>query len=132
MFKEFKEFAFKGNVLDLAIGVVIGGAFGKIVKAVVDDVVMPAVGILLPSGDWRAAGFRLRGDAKILWGDFLGVTIDFLVVAFVLFLVVRTLNRMKAPPPPANTRECPRCISLIPKKATRCSACTSEIEALAA
>jgi len=132
MLKEFKEFAFKGNVLDLAIGVVIGGAFGKIVKAVVDDVVMPAIGVLLPSGRWREAGLHLRGDAKILWGDFLGVTIDFIVVAFVLFLVVRTLNHMKAPPAPANTRECPRCTSLIPKKATRCSACTSEVEAVAA
>ena len=108
MLSEFKEFAFKGNVVDLAVGVVIGGAFGKIVKAIVDDVIMPFVGILLPDGNWRSAAWTLRsmgpagpeGDARLLWGDLVGVLVDFLVVAFVLFLAVRSLNRLKQQPAP--------------------------------
>src|SRR5262245_19683025 len=103
MLKDFKEFAFKGNVVHLAVGVIIGGAFGKIVKAVVDDLVMPAVSLALPSGDWRQAAWTLRhagpagpeGDVRVLLGDFVGVTIDFLIVAMVLFLVVRLINRTR-------------------------------------
>lgn len=122
MLKEFKEFALKGNVLDLAVGVVIGGAFGKIVKALTDDLIMPVVGRLMPGGNWRT--YSLKG---LLLGDLLGVVIDFIIVAFVLFLIVKGINRLRGPGPAAVTRECPACLEIVPKKATRCKACTSEL-----
>jgi large conductance mechanosensitive channel len=146
LLKDFKEFALKGNVIDLAVAVVIGASFNKIVTGIVDDLVMPFVGLLISQdGDWRDAGITLsargpqgpEGDLIIKYGDLLGVVLDFVIVAFVLFLVVRSLKKAqerftKQPPPPeANTRECPRCVELIPKKATRCKACTTEIEAIA-
>jgi large conductance mechanosensitive channel len=118
MWKEFREFAFKGNVVDLAIGVIIGAAFGKIVSAMVNDVIMPFVSLILPSGEWRQSAITLRemppegptGDVRLLVGDLASVVVDFLIVGFVLFLVVRTINKFKAPAPaPAapNTRDCP-------------------------
>jgi large conductance mechanosensitive channel len=139
---DFKKFAFKGNVVDLAVGVVIGGAFGKIVAALVADLVMPVVSLILPSGDWRNAGIVLRhatdpkDDVAIKWGDFLGVTLDFLVVALVLFIVVSKifaaaqakLEGPKAPEAP-KTKECSFCFETIPVKATRCKACTSQLTA---
>jgi large conductance mechanosensitive channel len=141
---DFKKFAFKGNVIDLAIGVVIGAAFGKIVSALVADLVMPLVALVLPSGDWRASGIVLReaADPKdnvvLKYGDFLGAVIDFLLVAVVLFIVVakiikgigdRTSSKGKSEPPAPVTKECMYCLELIPFKATRCRACTSKLDA---
>ena len=133
---DFKAFAFKGNVVDLAVGVVIGAAFGKIVTALVSDIVMPAVSLVLPSGDWRASGFVLRhaenakDDVVLKYGDLAGATIDFLIVALVLFLVVSKLikaaeSRFGTPASGPVVKECPQCLETIPIKATRCRACTS-------
>jgi large conductance mechanosensitive channel len=134
---DFKKFAFKGNVVDLAVGVVIGGAFGKIVSALVADIVMPIVSLVLPSGDWRASGQILRAAADpkdnviLKYGDFLGAVLDFLVIATVLFIIVAKIvktaeARFDKPGDPA-TKECKFCLEVIPFKATRCKACTSEL-----
>jgi large conductance mechanosensitive channel len=140
---DFKKFAFKGNVVDLAVGVVIGAAFGKIVSAVVADLVMPIVSLVLPSGDWRTSGFVLRtaADPKdnvvLKYGDFLGACLDFFVVALALFLIVSRIikaaeGRLKKPdPPPPGTKECPACCETVPAKATRCKFCTSNLPAAA-
>lgn len=140
MLADFKKFAFKGNVVDLAVGVIIGGAFNKIVTGVVNDVVMPVVSLMLPQGNWRKAGWTLReagppgpeGDTVLLLGDLAGVALDFLIVAFVLFLAVRTIQRLRdrdeASPAPA-TRPCPFCRETVAIEATRCRACTSELPA---
>lgn len=138
---DFKKFAFKGNVVDLAVGVVIGGAFGKIVSALVADLVMPLVALVLPSGDWRTGGLVLReaADPKdnvvLKYGDFIGAVLDFFVVALVLFIIVSRIikaaeGRFAKPgdPPPA-VKECPACCESIPAKATRCKYCTSELKA---
>jgi large conductance mechanosensitive channel len=141
LISDFKSFAFKGNVVDLAVGVMIGGAFGKIVTAIVSDLVMPIVSLALPSGDWRSHGFvlRLAADPKdnvvLKWGDFLGAVLDFLIIAFVLFLVVskifaameKRLGMEKPAEPPK--KDCPFCFEAIPVKATRCKACTSQLPA---
>ncbi len=140
---DFKKFAFKGNVVDLAVGVVIGAAFGKIVTALVSDFIMPIVALVMPSGDWRASGLVLRSavDPKdnvvLKYGDFLGVTIDFLIVALVLFVLVsmvvkaaeaRMVKETPTPTPtPTPTRECEFCLEQVPLKARRCRACTSEL-----
>lgn len=141
---DFKKFAFKGNVVDLAVGVVIGAAFGKIVAALVADLVMPIVSLVLPSGDWRSSGIVLRkaaeakDDVVLKYGDFLGSIIDFLVVALVLFLVVskmmqaakdRVGSKETAAP---TTKKCEYCLEEIPIAATRCRACTSQLVAKAA
>jgi large conductance mechanosensitive channel len=137
MWKEFREFAFKGNVVDLAIGVIIGAAFGKIVTAMVNDIIMPIVSVILPSGEWRKTAITLverapdgpDGDSRLLIGDLLSVSVDFLIVGFVLFLVVRTINRFKQkpPPPPAATeKQCLECLEKIQLQAKRCKFCTSE------
>ena len=143
MMKEFREFAFKGNVVDLAVGVIIGAAFGKIVKGVVDDLIMPIVSLALPQGDWRQAALTLRevegegaaNDVRLLWGDLVGAALDFLIVGIVLFLAVRGINRLRRKdedsPKPA-VRECPACLESISAKATRCRACTSEVTPVAA
>ena len=135
LWEDFKKFAFKGNVVDLAVGVIIGGAFGGIVKALVDDLIMPLVSLALPSGDWRAAAYVLKAgatpkeDVAIKYGDFFGVTLNFIIVAFALFLLVsrilKALNVVKDAPPP-DVKECAFCLELIPSKATKCKACTSE------
>ncbi|MCL2723848.1 MAG: large conductance mechanosensitive channel protein MscL [Polyangiaceae bacterium] len=137
---DFKKFAFKGNVVDLAVGVVIGGAFGKIVSALVADVVMPFVALILPGGDWRSAGIVMRhaADPKdnviLKYGDLLGAVLDFLIVAFVLFILVSKIVKAAegrfsnpAAPEEPTTKECPFCFESIPKKATRCKACTSQL-----
>jgi large conductance mechanosensitive channel len=138
--EDFKKFAFKGNVVDLAVGVVIGASFGKIVSALVADLVMPIVALVLPSGDWRTAGIVLREAEKpadnvvLKYGDFLGAILDFFVVALVLFIVVSRiikaaegrLQRKPDEPPPA-VKECPACCETVPAKATRCKYCTSEL-----
>ena len=138
-FEDFKKFAFKGNVVDLAVGVVIGGAFGKIVSALVADLFMPLVALVLPSGDWRANGLVIREavDPKdsvvIKYGDFAGAVLDFFVVALVLFLVVSRLLKaaegklgLSKPPEAPTTKECAFCCENVPLKATRCKFCTSQ------
>ena len=137
---DFKTFAFKGNVIDLAVGVVIGAAFGKIVTALVSDIVMPAVSLVLPGGDWRSSGVVLRhaanakDDVVLKYGDLLGSIVDFLLVALVLFLVVSKAvkaaeARFGGPAPAATMKECPYCLESIPIKATRCKGCTATLTA---
>jgi large conductance mechanosensitive channel len=139
---EFKKFAFRGNVIDLAVGVVIGGAFGKIVSALVADIVMPIVSLVMVSGDWRNGGLVLRragtpeDDVVLRYGDLLGSVLDFLIISLVLFLIVGKLVRaaerhLSTGPAGPATRACPFCLENVPVKATRCKACTSELEAAA-
>ena len=145
MIKEFKEFAVKGNVLDLAVGVIIGAAFGKIVSSLVDDVIMPPIGMALGKVDfanlfWNlgdkpvasVAAAKAAGVPTINYGLFLNNVISFLIVAFVVFLIVKQFNRLRrqepAPAAAPTTRECPYCLSSIPLKATRCPHCTSELK----
>jgi large conductance mechanosensitive channel len=144
MWKEFKEFAVKGNAIDLAVGVVIGAAFGKIVSSIVEDLLMPPLGKLLGNlnftdyyialSDKVTPGMSLA-DAKkaglpvFAYGNFITVLINFLIVAFCIFLVVKAINRMKRPAPAAEpvSKDCPACAMTIPIKATRCPHCTSEL-----
>lgn len=145
MLKEFKEFALRGNVLDLAIGVIIGAAFGKIVTSFVNDVLMPPIGLLLGKVDFTNLFFTLSGEkyatladaqangaVTLNYGNFINTVVDFLIVAFVIFLLVRQVNRLTRKPaevPAApTTKECPHCCSTIPLKATRCPHCTSVLE----
>jgi large conductance mechanosensitive channel len=145
MLKEFREFAARGNVIDLAVGVIIGAAFGKIVTSLVNDIVMPPIGMLIGRVDFKNLFVALNGqsyaslaDAQkaaaptINYGIFLNTVLEFLIVAFVIFLMVRQINRMQTPAPagaePA-TKECPRCISKIPVAATKCPHCTSDLAA---
>jgi large conductance mechanosensitive channel len=132
MLKEFKAFIMRGNVLDLAVAVIIGGAFGKIITSLVNDVVMPVVGLALGKVNFSALAWNV-GDASIKYGSFIQTIVDFLIVAFIIFLVVKAANAMKkaepAPAPAApTTKECPHCFSTISIKATRCPNCTSEIK----
>lgn len=143
MFKEFKEFAMKGSMVDLAIGIVIGAAFGKIITSLVSDVIMPPIGLLLGKVDFASlfidlsgkgyatlAEAKAAGAATINYGLFLNTLIDFIIVAFIIFLIIKQINRMKreeAPAPP-DTKECPYCYTVIPVKATRCPNCTAEIK----
>lgn len=142
MFKEFKEFIIKGNVLDMAVGIIIGAAFGKVVTSFVSDVLMPPIGLLLGKVDFSnlfinmsgktfasLADAKKAGAATLNYGLFLNTTIDFLIVGFAIFLMVRQVNRMKrqAVAPAPTTRECPFCYTAIPIKATRCPHCTSEL-----
>jgi large conductance mechanosensitive channel len=148
MWKEFKEFAVKGNAIDLAVGVIIGAAFGKIVTSIVDDLLMPPIGRVVgnldfsnlywPLSDKIAPGMSLAevkkaGLPAFAYGNFLTVLINFVIIAFCIFLMVRALNRMKRPSP--NTapvaKECPSCAMSIPIKATRCPHCTSDVSATA-
>lgn len=142
MLKEFKEFAVKGNMVDLAIGVIIGGAFGKIVTSLVNDVIMPPLGLLLGKVDFSTlyvnlsgksyaslAAAKAAGAATLNYGVFINTVIDFLIVAFVIFMVVKQMNRMKKAPAPADPTEkdCQYCLSKIPLKATKCGHCTSQV-----
>lgn len=130
MLKEFKDFVMRGNALDLAVGVIIGGAFGKIVASLVNDVLMPIVGLALGGVDFSGLAFTV-GEASIKWGAFVQAIIDFIIIAFVIFLIVKAANATKkeAPAPAAEptTKECPYCFSAIPIKATRCPNCTSQL-----
>jgi large conductance mechanosensitive channel len=134
-YADFKKFALKGNVVDLAVGVIIGAAFGKIVAALVADIVMPVVALVMPSGNWREGGMILRhgatakDDVVLKWGDFLATVLDFLIVATVLFIVVSKIIKRFEKPEAPTTKECPFCIETVPLKATRCKACTSELTA---
>jgi large conductance mechanosensitive channel len=151
MLKEFKEFAVRGNVLDMATGIIIGAAFTTIVKSLVDDVIMPPIGLLLGSVDFSnlfallkagspggpyasLAEAKEAGAVTINYGMFINAVVSFIIVAFVLFLIIRNMNRMKreeeeAPAPPPTTKDCPFCLSSVPIKATRCAHCTSELPA---
>ena len=128
MFKEFRDFAMRGNVIDLAVGVIIGGAFGKIVASLVEDVLLPLLCLLFGGIDLTELSFTVR-DAVVEYGAFLQSIIDFLIIAFVIFLMVRTMNRMQQPTTAAEptTKECPHCLSVIPVKAKRCPHCTSQL-----
>jgi len=128
MLKEFKEFAMRGNVLDLAVAVIIGGAFGKIIASLVNDVLMPLIGLVLGGINFSELAFTVRA-AVIKWGAFVQSILDFVIVAFVIFMIVRAMNRMQKPAPVAapTTKECPYCFSAIPLKATRCPNCTSQL-----
>jgi large conductance mechanosensitive channel len=142
MLKDFKEFAMRGSVIDLAVGVIIGAAFGGIVTSLVNDVIMPPIGLVLGKVDFKELFLSLNGtvyptlDAAkkagapvIAYGQFLNTILNFLIIAFVVFLVVKQFNRMKKEPPVAapSTKECPFCIGSVPLKATRCPLCTSTI-----
>jgi large conductance mechanosensitive channel len=139
---EFKKFVARGNVLDLAIGVIIGAAFGKIVTSVVSDLLMPVIGLALGRVDFSNLFISLNGqtyatleEAKkaaaptLNYGVFINTVIEFLIVAFVIFLIVKQINRMMPPPPPpaSSTKECPECCTAIPLAAKRCPACTSTL-----
>ena len=143
MLKEFKEFAMRGNVLDMAVGIIIGAAFGKIVSSMVDDVLMPPIGKLMGGVDFSnlfvslsgqqydsLAAAKAAGAATVNYGVFLNTIINFLIVAFAIFLLVKQVNRLQKPAPapaaPA-TKDCPHCLSSIPAKATRCPNCTSQL-----
>ncbi len=145
MFKEFKEFAMKGNVLDMAIGIIIGAAFGKIISSLVSDVLMPPLGLLLHHVDFSnlfialdgntyptIAAAKAAGVVTLNYGVFINTVIEFLIVAVSVFLLIRQVNRWTTKPAPAatpTTRPCPYCCSEIPLKATRCPDCTSNLTA---
>jgi len=146
MLREFKEFAMRGNVLDMAVGIIIGAAFGKIVSSFVNDVIMPPIGLLVGNVDFSnlfinlsgqpyasLAAAKAAGAPVVAIGVFLNSVFDFLIVAFVIFLLIRQVNRMKrqteVPAVAPITRDCPFCWSSIPMKATRCPHCTSELKA---
>jgi large conductance mechanosensitive channel len=126
--KEFREFAIRGNVMDLAVAVIIGGAFGKIITSLVDDILMPLIGLALGGIDFNGLAFTV-GGAEVRWGAFVQSIVDFLLVAFVIFLLVRAMNRLKREEPTTpTTKECPYCASTIPLKAVRCPNCTSQLK----
>ncbi len=148
MFKEFKEFAMRGNVVDMAVGIIIGAAFGTIVKSLVSDVIMPPIGLLLGNVDFTnffivlkegsiAGPFASLADAQkagavtINYGVFINTIVSFIIIAFVVFLLIRFINKLKreaeAPPAEMTTKECPHCLSTIPIKATRCAYCTAQL-----
>ncbi|MGN7359385.1 large conductance mechanosensitive channel protein MscL [Paenibacillus sp. SAF-054] len=145
---EFKEFAVRGNVIDLAVGVIIGGAFGKIVTSIVNDIIMPPIGVLLGGVDFKDIIIPLKrggkevhtlaeaqkaGEPVIAIGQFINVVLDFLIVAFCIFMLVKGINWIKSrehdkPEPEKTTKECPYCKSEIPAAATRCAHCTSVLD----
>jgi large conductance mechanosensitive channel len=149
--KEFKEFAMRGNMVDMAVGIIIGAAFGAIIKSLVADVIMPPIGMLLGNVDFSNIFLVLKegtapapyaslaaakevGAIVVSWGVFINTLINFVIIAFVLFLVIRSMNKMKkkeeeAPAPEPTTKECPECFSEIPIKATRCGHCTTSLKA---
>jgi large conductance mechanosensitive channel len=145
MLKEFKEFAMRGNVLDMAVGIIVGAAFGTIVTSFVNDVLMPPLGLLLGKVDFANLFVTLKGEhfaslaqakaagaTTLNYGVFLNTVVNFLIVAFAVFLLVRQVNRLRRKPEPVavpTTKECPYCCSAIPLKAARCPQCTSEIKA---
>lgn len=149
MLKEFKEFALRGNVVDMAVGIIIGAAFGTIVQSLVNDIFMPPIGFLLSGLDFTnffillkagsppapypsLADAQAAGAVTINYGVFMNAVVSFLIVAFVMFLLIRTINQMRreeeAPPAEPTTKECPYCLSVIAINATRCPHCTSHLE----
>ena len=146
MLKEFREFAMRGNVLDMAVGIVLGAAFGKIVTSFVNDILMPPIGLLLGHLDFSnlfvdlsrhgytsVADAKAAGAATLNYGMFINTIIDFVIVAFAIFLLVRQVNRLRREPVKTpTTKPCPYCLSTVPLQATRCPQCTSELQAAAA
>jgi large conductance mechanosensitive channel len=143
MYSEFKTFIMRGNVVDLAIGVIIGAAFGKIITSFVEDVLMPPIGLLLGRVDFAnlfinlsgkdypsVAAAKQAGAATLNYGIFFNNIINFLIIAFVIFLLIKQINRMQEPAPTAapTTKDCPYCLSSVPLKATKCAFCTSELK----
>jgi len=132
MFKEFKEFAMRGSVLDMAVGIILGGAFGAIVSSLVSDVLMPPIGLLLGRVDFSKLSLALSDTVSLNYGKFINTIITFLIVAFCLFLVIRAMNRLQkkaeAPAPAPTTKDCPYCAMAVPIKAVRCPHCTSELK----
>ena len=143
MLKEFREFALKGNVIDLAVGIIIGAAFNKVVQSLVNDIIMPPIGLLVGKVDFSSLFINLSGKtyetlaeakkagaATINYGLFINTLVDFTIMAFVVFLMVKQINRMRREEVPATptTKECPFCLSAIPLAATRCPHCTSTVE----
>jgi large conductance mechanosensitive channel len=130
MIKEFKAFIMRGNVMDLAVAVIIGGAFGKIVTSLVSDMIMPLIGLIIGGIDFTALAFTI-GNAKVTYGNFINNIIDFIIIALVIFLMIKFFDNLKKKPAPVlaepTTKECPRCFTTIPIKATRCPNCTSEL-----
>lgn len=138
MLKEFKEFAMRGNVVDMAVGIIIGGAFGKIISSLVNDVLMPPIGLLLGNVDFSNLAITLKAKTAgaeavtIKYGVFVNTVLDFIIIAFAIFMVIKQMNRLKKKEtaPAAvepTTKECPNCFTSIPIKATRCPNCTSEL-----
>jgi large conductance mechanosensitive channel len=142
MFKEFKEFVMRGNVMDLAVGVIIGAAFGKIVGSLVNDVLMPVLGLLLGRVDFAnlfvtlgegtfatVADAKKAGVATLNYGIFVNTIIEFVIVAFAIFMVVKQVNKLKKPAPaaPPATKDCPQCATAIPIAAKKCPNCTSQL-----
>jgi large conductance mechanosensitive channel len=140
MLKEFKEFAMRGNVMDMAVGVVLGVAFGKIIASLVDDVIMPPIGLALGNVDFSnlfinlsgkeyasVAAAKAAGAATLNYGIFFNNVLNFIIIAFVIFLMIRSFNKMKQPEP-VITKDCPYCLSVIPLKAIRCAHCTAELK----
>ena len=141
MLKEFKEFAFRGNVVDLAVAVIMGAAFGPIITSLVNDVVMPPIGLVIGNVDFKDLFLNLGGQSYsslaaaktaaapvIAYGNFLNTVVNFLIVSFSIFLLIRQINRFQKPAPAPATRECPYCFSAVPVKAIRCPHCTSELK----
>jgi len=143
MYKEFKEFIMRGNVVDLAVAVVIGAAFGKIVTSFVEDILMPPIGLALGNADFSNLFINLSGKdypsvvaakaagaATLNYGIFFNNILNFVIIAFAIFLLIKQINRMQKPAPSAApaTRDCPYCLSAVPLKATRCAHCTSELK----
>jgi len=143
MYREFKEFIMRGNVVDLAVAVVIGAAFGKIVTSFVEDVLMPPIGLALGGVDFSnlfinlsgnaypsIAAAKAAGAATLNYGIFINNIINFLIIAFAIFLVIKAINRMQGPAPAAapTTKDCPYCLSAVPLKATKCAHCTAELK----
>ena len=131
MIKEFKEFIMRGNVMDLAVAVIIGGAFGKIVSSLVSDIIMPLIGLIIGGIDFTGLAFTI-GSAKVTYGNFINNVIDFLIIALVIFLMIKAIDSMKKKPASAPaaepiTKDCPHCFTTISVKATRCPNCTSEL-----
>ena len=132
MLKEFKTLIMRGNVMDLAVGVIIGGAFGKIVASLVSDLIMPLIGLIIGGIDFSALALTV-GKSKVTYGNFINSVIDFIIIALVVFLMVKGINSLQKKPAPVPaagpiTKECPRCFTIISIKATRCPNCTSELE----
>ena len=141
MLKEFKEFAVKGNVIDLAVAVVIGAAFGPIVTSLVNDIIMPPIGLILRHVDFKDLYLNLSGQSYaslaaaktagapvIAYGNFLNTVVNFVIVAFAIFLLVRSVNRFKKPAPAPASKDCPYCFTTVKPQATRCPQCTSELQ----
>jgi len=145
MVKEFKEFAMRGNVVDMAVGIIIGGAFGKIVSSMVSDVIMPPIGAMMGGVDFSSlavqvkaatvdvAGKVITPAVLISYGKFINTCIDFVIVAFCIFMIIKAMNTLKKKPAPAPaagpvSKDCPLCLSTIPIKATRCAHCCSDVK----